>query len=197
MLLMHCLAEITHSTQVYQEQFIWKDTFDLMDHELMKYLWNTPTLKEDYLMFASFDVDGLDGNAIGFSWGTTDLEENHAPNRFLLMSGSGTWQVVHEVPYNQVKLFEKRGRLQTKDPRQVRMAIMALHGQYYFYINDMNTPVFQCYQHELSLPHGTPQLYFDRAAMPAEVNFKIWQLYSHFNGELSVEDLLQDGDGAY
>jgi hypothetical protein len=49
----------------------------------------------------------------------------------------------------------------------------------------------------MSLPHGVPQLYFDRQAMPVETNLKIWQLYSHFNGELSLEDLLQDGDGAY
>ncbi|WP_416438844.1 hypothetical protein [Phnomibacter sp. MR] len=156
-----------------------------------------PILKDCYLILVDFDIKELQKGTFGLTWGATSVETTSAPNRFLLIIDSGTWMVQQVVPGKQVKLFEKRGRLQTKKLPQVRMAMMALHGQYFFYINDMNTPVFQCYQHELSLQHGKPQLVVDSEATSVATHLKIWQLDSRMHGSLSVEGLLQDEVGAY
>lgn len=197
MLLMHCLAEITQSRLVFNQPFIWNEGLDSKQYERIEYQRELPTLKDGYLILIDFDIKGLQKGIIGITWGATSVETASAPNRFSLIIDTGTWMVQQVVPGKQVKLFEKRGRLQTKKLRHVRIAMMALHGQYFFYINDMNTPLFQCYQHELSLPHGKPQLVVDSEATSVATHLKIWQLDSRMHGALSVEGLLQHEDGAY
>lgn len=197
MLLMHCLAEITQSRLVFNQPFIWNEGIDSKQNERVQYQREMPILKDCYLILVDFDIKELQKGTFGLTWGATSVETTSAPNRFLLIIDSGTWMVQQVVPGKQVKLFEKRGRLQTKKLPQVRMAMMALHGQYFFYINDMNTPVFQCYQHELSLQHGKPQLVVDSEATSVATHLKIWQLDSRMHGSLSVEGLLQDEVGAY
>lgn len=197
MLLMHCLAEITQSKLVFNQPFIWNEELDSKQNERIEYQREWLILKDGYLILAGFDMNGLQKGTIGLTWGATSVETASAPNRFSLIIDTGTWVVQQVAPGKQVKLFEKRGRLQTKKLRQVRMAMMALHGQYFFYINDMNTPVFQCYQHELSLPNGNPQLIVDSEVKSVATHLKIWQLDSRMHGSLSVEGLLQDVDSTY
>ena len=187
---MHCLAEITDRTLVFEERKLWQ-------HELIEYSYSDcnhigspPTLAGDYLIHAQFYLDEVAEGEIGLVIQQTEKSSSELTLKCVLQLSSGVWQIAEINERNSVKLLEKRGRLDGKISRIMDMYLLSVNNQYFFYIDDIDAPVFQCDHAALMSSPCVPKLHVDGHEMPVTASMKIWHFSSQPKGTLSLKALL-------
>jgi hypothetical protein len=190
MLLMHCLAEITDRTLVFEERILWQQGVVNDDCNDFSPLWSPPELAGDYLIHARFDLDDFPQGEVGIVIQQTEDPLSELNLKCVLHLTTGVWQISEVNERNGVKLMEKRGKLDRKASRVIDIYLLSVSGQYFFYICSLDAPVFQCEHAALMSSPRFPMLHIDGHDMPVLASMKIWRFSSRPKGTLSLASLL-------
>lgn len=190
MLLMHCLAEITDRTLVFEERMLWQQGVVNDDYNDFSPLWNPPTLAGDYLIHASFNLDDFPEGEIGIVIQQSEDPSSELCLKCVLHLSSSVWQIAETNERNGVKLLEKRGKLVGKASGTMDLYMLSVNDQYFFYIADLDAPVFQCEHSAFMSSPRFPKFHLDGHALPVMACMKIWRFSSRPKGTLSLKALL-------
>ena len=127
---------------------------------------------------------------IGLVIQQTEKSSSELTLKCVLQLSSGVWQIAEINERNSVKLLEKRGRFDGKISRIMDMYLLSVNNQYFFYIDDIDAPVFQCDHAALMSSPRFPKLHVDGHEMPVTASMKIWHFSSQPKGPLSLKALL-------
>lgn len=191
MLLMHCLAEITDRTLVFEERKLWQQELVNDNCSDCNNTRIVPKLAGDYLLHAQFNLDNVSEGEIGLVIQQTEKSSSELSLKSVLHLSSGVWQIAEINDRNGVKLLEKRGRFDGKISTTMDMYLLSVNNQYFFYIDDIDAPVFQCDHADVMSSPSFPKLHVDGHEMPVTASMKIWRFSSQPKGSLSLKALLQ------
>ena len=187
---MHCLAEITDRTLVFEERKLWQQGIVNDSGNDFNHIWSPPTFSGDYLIHAQFNLDEVAEGEIGLLMQQKETAPSELSLRCVLHLSTGVWQIAEINERNSVKLLEKRGRLDGKISRIMDMYLLSVNNQYFFYIDDIDAPLFQCDHAALMSSPRFPKLHVDGHEMPVTASMKIWRFSSQPKGTLSLKALL-------
>ena len=190
MLLTHCLAEITDRTLVFEERILWQQGVVNDDYNDFSPVWKPPALPGDYLIQTSFDLDDDPEGEIGVVIQQSEDPATELSLKCILNLSTGVWQIAELNERNGVKLLEKRGKLEKRASREMSIYLLSVNGQYYFYIGNLEAPVFQCEHAALMSSPRYPHIYLEGHDMPVLASMKIWRFSSRPKGTLSLAALL-------
>lgn len=190
MLLMHCLAEITDRTLVFEQRKLWQQGLIEHSYSDCNHIGSPPTLAGDYLIHAQFNLDEVAEGEMGLLMQQKENAPSELSLRCVLHLSTGVWQIAEINERNSVKLLEKRGRLDGKISRIMDMYLLSVNNQYFFYIDDIDAPLFQCDHAALMSSPRFPKLHVDGHEMPVTASMKIWYFSSQPKGTLSLKALL-------
>lgn len=187
---MHCLAEITNRTLVFEERKLWQQGLIEHSYSDCNHIGSPPTLAGDYLIHAQFNLDKVAEGEMGLLMRQKENAQSELSLRSVLHLSTGVWQIAEINERNSVKLLEKRGRLDGKISRIMDMYLLSVNNQYFFYIDDIDAPLFQCDHAALMSSARFPKLHVDGHEMPVTASMKIWHFSSQPKGTLSLKALL-------
>lgn len=194
MLLLHCLAEIKDQKLLFDQRVLQAEDDPSSPPDIFTAQWDPPMLEDDFLLEARFDIDGNTTGEVGIQlMPSIDTDPDNAAFMSCHLQ-SGLWQVLESNLRNDVKLFEKRGRQPGRWGKQITCCILSLGDQYYFYIQDMETPAFQCPRSVFSGREWLPALLMREHDMPILASMRIWKLKCLPKGSLSLSHLLAAQD---
>jgi len=187
---MHCLAEITDRTLVFEQRMLWQQGLVEHSYSDCNHIGNPPSLAGDFLVHTCFNLENVSEGEIGLVIQQTEKLSSELSLRCVLQLSSGVWQIAEINDRNGVKLLGKRGKLDGKISRNMDMYLLSVNSQYFFYIADIDAPLFQCDHAALMSSPRFPKLHVDGHEMPVTASMKIWHFSSQPKGTLSLKALL-------
>lgn len=188
---MHCLAEITDRTLVFEKRMLWQQELVNDSGNDFIHMGSPPKLAGDFLIHTRFNLDNVSEGEIGLAIQQTEKSSSELTLKCVLQLSSGVWQIAEINERNSVKLLEKRGRLDGKFSTTMDMYLLSVNSQYFFYISDIDAPLFQCDHAALMSSPRFPKLHVDGHEMPVTASMKIWHFSSQPKGTLSLKALLE------
>lgn len=143
--------------------------------------------EKDFLISCKLQFH-CDAGTAGLAWGFNNTSSGTL-NRLIISVDTGVWQAAHLLQEKQLSIFTKRDRINLHHSDFTRIAVLFLQGNYYFYIGDVDRPVYQCAATEMPIV-GNGLAICTLGNLGSITELSVWQLTAQPCNRLSIADLL-------